>query len=205
MFQFDLNQEPLTNQELKTEQQKLKVIRKEYIKYSCISDVFHTFIFISLYFGQMLSGTAVMVAVAISTVCALVLATATRRILKPTDRMTMTVIAVGAAAAVALILIQIMHQPLTGSLIATLLTGSIVIVGATLGRRIKAVMVAVEDLKQIVDDDHAQQELATLCQQFPHLADYREQAASYLRPTLTYGELKAMRSWAESQALSNGS
>ncbi len=200
MFQFDLNQEPLTNQELKTEQQKLKAIRKEHIKYSCISDVFHTFIFIDLYFGQMLSGTAVMVAVAISTVCALVLATATRRILKPTDCMTMAVIAVGAAVAVALILIQAMHQPISGSLIATLLTGSIVIVGATLGRRIKAVMVAIEDLKQIIEDDHAQQELANLCQQFPPLEDYREQAASYLRPTLTYGELKAMRSWAEKAA-----
>ncbi len=112
----------------------------------------------------------------------------------------MAVIAVGAAVAVALILIQAMHQPIPGSLIATLLTGSIVIVGATLGRRIKAVMVAIEDLKQIIEDDHAQQELANLCQQFPPLEDYREQAASYLRPTLTYGELKAMRSWAEKAA-----
>ncbi|RLB72833.1 MAG: hypothetical protein DRH07_03520 [Deltaproteobacteria bacterium] len=197
MFQFDLSQEPLTNLELKTEQQKLKVIRKQQIKYSCISDVFHTFIFIALYFGQMLSGTAVMVAVAISTVSALILAMSRRRIRKTSDRITMAILAVGAAVAVAVILIQMLQQPLTGSLIAILLTGSIVIVGATLGRQIKEVMVAIEDLKQIGDDEQAQQELVSLCRQFPPLAQYREQAASYLRPTLTYGELKAMRNWTE--------
>ena len=197
MFQFDLSQEPLTNLELKTEQQKLKVIRKQQIKYSCISDVFHTFIFIALYFSQMLSGTAVMVAVAISTVSALILAMSRRRIRKTSDRITMAILAVGAAVAVAVILIQMLQQPLTGSLIAILLTGSIVIVGATLGRQIKEVMVAIEDLKQIGDDEQAQQELVSLCRQFPPLAQYREQAASYLRPTLTYGELKAMRNWTE--------
>ena len=197
MFQFDLSQEPLTNLELKTEQQKLKVIRKQQIKYSCISDVFHTFIFIALYFGQMLSGTAVMVAVAISTVSALILAMSRRRIRKTSDRITMAILAVGAAVAVAVILIQMLQQPLPGSLIAILLTGSIVIVGATLGRQIKEVMVAIEDLKQIGDDEQAQQELVSLCRQFPPLAQYREQATSYLRPTLTYGELKAMRNWSE--------
>ncbi len=197
MFQFDLSQEPLTTPELKTEQQKLKVIRKQQIKYSCISDVFHTFIFIALYFGQMLSGTAVMVAVAISTVSALILAMTNRRSRKASDRITMAILAVGAAVAVAVILIQMLQQPLPGSLIAILLTGSIVIVGATLGRQIKEVMVAIEDLKQIGDDERAQQELVSLCRQFPPLAQYREQAASYLRPTLTYGELKAMRNWTE--------
>ena len=112
MFQFDLSQEPLTTPELKTEQQKLKVIRKQQIKYSCISDVFHAFIFIALYFGQMLSGTAVMVAVAISTVSALVLAMTKRHILKVSDRITMALLAVGAAVAVAVILIQLLQQPL---------------------------------------------------------------------------------------------
>ena len=109
----------------------------------------------------------------------------------------MALLAVGAAVAVAVILVQLLQQSLPGSLIATLLTGSIVIVGATLGRQIKEVMVAIEDLKQIGDDEQAQQELINLCRQFPPLAQYRELAASYLRPTLTYGELKAMREWAE--------
>ena len=87
------------------------------------------------------------------------------------------------------------NNPLTGSIIAGLLTASIVVVGATLGQKIKKVLVSSEELKSIVDDPHAQKELKALCQQFPALEEYRQQAASYLRPTLTYGELKAMRKW----------
>jgi TusA-related sulfurtransferase len=193
IYQFDLTQEPLTNQELKTEREKLKIIRKEQIKYSCISDVLHTFVFIALYFSQILSGYAVLVAVGISTGCALMIATATRNPSKPTNSITILLSAVGAATTVVVLLTLQMQQTLTGSIIAGLLTASIVIVGATLGRRIKKVLISGEELKSIVDDPHAQQELKALCQQFPELEEYRQQAASYLRPTLTYGELKAMR------------
>ncbi len=195
MYQFDLTQEPLTNLELKSEQEKIKAIRKEQIKYSCISDVLHSFGFIALYFSQILSGYAILVAIGISTGCALIVATATRSPFKPNNLVTVVAIAIGAAAAVIIVLLTQMQQPFTGSIIAGLLTVSIVIVGATLGQKIKKVMVAGEDLKSIVDDPHAQQEIATLCQQFPALEEYRQQAASYLRPTLTYGELKAMRQW----------
>ncbi len=197
MYQFDLTQEPLTNLELKTERENLKVIRKEQIKYSCISDVSHSFIFIALYFNQILSGSAVLAAIGLSTICALGVATVTRKPSKLSNRIAVSIIAVGAAAAVAIILVIMMKQPLSGSLIAGLLTGSIIVVGGTLGRKIKNVLIAIEDLKSISDDVHAQQELAALCQQFSKLADYRELATSYLRPTLTYGELKAMRNWTE--------
>lgn len=101
--------------------------------------------------------------------------------------------AIAAATAVIVVLTTQMQQPRTGSFIAGLLTVSIVIVGATLGRRIKKVLISSEELKSIIDDPHAQQEMNTLCQQFPELQEYRQQAASYLRPTLTYGELNAMR------------
>ncbi len=195
IYQFDLTQEPLTNLELKTEREKLKIIRKEQIKYSCISDVLHTFIFIALYFGQVLSGYAVLVAVGISTGCALIVATATRSPSKPTNSIAMLLSAIGAATTVAVLLTIQMQQPLTGSIIAGLLTASIVVVGATLGQKIKKVLVSSEELKSIIDDPHAQQELKALCQKFPALEEYRQQAASYLRPTLTYGELKAMRKW----------
>ena len=197
MYQFDLTQEPLTNLELKSEQEKIKAIRKEQIKYSSISDVLHTFGFIALYFSQILSGYAVLVAIGISTGCALIVATATRSLFKPNNLLTVVAIAIGAAAAVTIVLLTQMQQPLTGSIIAGLLTVSIVIVGATLGQKIKKVMVAGEDLKPIIDDPHAQQEITILCQQFPALEEYRQQAASYLRPTLTYGELKAMRQWSQ--------
>ena len=195
IYQFDLTQEPLTNLELKEEREKLKGIKQEQIKYSCISDVLHTFIFIALYFGQVLSGYAVLVAVGISTGCALIVATATRSPSKPTNSIAMLLSAIAAATTVAVLLTIQMQQPLTGSIIAGLLTASIVIVGATLGRRIKKVLISGEELKSIVDDPHAQQELKALCQQFPALEEYRQQAVSYLRPTLTYGELKAMRKW----------
>lgn len=193
IYQFDITREPLTNLELRSEREKLQVIRKEQIKYSCISDVLHTFIFIALYFSQILSGYAVLFAIGISTGCALIIATATRSPFKPTNRAAMLVTAIGAATAVAVLLTMQLQQPLVGSIIAGLLTASIVVVGATLGRRIKKVLISGEELKTMVDDPHAQQELTALCQQLPELEEYRQQATSYLRPTLTYGELKAMR------------
>jgi hypothetical protein len=193
MFQFDLTQEPFTNVELKEQQNKVKEQRKELIKYSCISDVFHSFIFIALYFGQMLSGYAILAAVGLSTVCAIILATATGNKLGRGDILSAIIIALGAASAVVFILYLTMQQPLSGSIIAGFLTGSIILVGATLGRKIKQVMTLAEDLKPIIDDDSAQQELAELCRNTPSFAEYREQAACYLRPQLTYGELKAMR------------
>ena len=197
MYQFDLTQEPLTNLELKSEQEQLKTIRKEQIKYSCISDVLHTFVFIALYFSQVLTGYAVLIAIGISTGCALVVATANRSPFKSNNLVTRAVMAIGAASAVSTILLTRMQQPLSGSIIAGVLTVSIVTVGATLGQKIKKVMVSGEDLKPIIDDPHAQQEIAVLCRQFTALEEYRQKAASYLRPTLTYGELKAMRQWNE--------
>lgn len=198
MFQFDLTQEPLTNVELKELQKKAKASRKELIKYSCISDVFHAFIYIALYFSQMLSGYAILAAVGLSTVCAIIIATATRSKLDRGDILSAIIIAFGAASAVVFILHLTMHQPLSGSIIAGILSGSIVIVGATLGRKIKQVMTLAEDLKPIIDDTLAQRELSDLCRKHPALSDYREQASRYLRPQLTYGELKKMRDYARS-------
>ena len=195
MFQFDLNREPLTSVELKEEQNKVKGMRKELIKYSCISDVFHAFLFIALYFSQMLSGYAIMAAVGLSTVCAIILATATKSRLNRSEIFSATIIAAATAVAVIFILNLTMHQPLSGSIFAGLLAGSIVVVGATLGRKIKQIMTLAEELKPVIEDLQAQNEIANLCRKHPFLNNYREQAASYLRPQLTYGELKAMRHW----------
>jgi len=206
MFQFDLTQEPLTDRELKEEQKKVKEKRKELIKYSCISDVFHAFIFIAIYFAQMLSGYAIMAAVGLSTVCAIILATATRSKLNRGDIFSAVIIAIATAIAVVFILQLAMHQPLAGSVLAGLLAGSIVIVGATLGRKIKQVMTLAEDLKPVTDDLQAQHEIAKLCHKHQILSDYCDQASRYLRPQLTYGELKAMRQWvSDNYARSNGS
>ncbi len=207
MFQFDLNREPLTSVELKEELNKVKEMRKELIKYSCISDVFHAFLFIALYFAQMLSGYAIMAAVGLSTLCAIILATATKSRLNRGDIFSAGIIAAATSVAVIFILNLTMHQPLSGSILAGLLSGSIVMVGATLGRKIKQVMTLAEDFKTLIDDPQAQREIADLCKDHPFLNDYRERAASYFRPQLTYGELKAMRRWVQNDpyARSNGS
>jgi len=171
MFQFDLTHDPLTSVELKEEQRKVKEMRKELIKYSCISDVFHAFLFIALYFSQMLSGYAIMAAVGLSTVCAIILATATKSKLNRGDIFSAAIIAVTTTIAVIFILKLTMHQPLSGSIIAGLLAGSIVIIGATLGRKIKKIMTLAEDFKPVNDDPPAQHEIAELCHQYQFLND----------------------------------
>ncbi|MCF6266130.1 MAG: hypothetical protein L3J57_06250 [Desulfuromusa sp.] len=199
MFHFDITKEPLSNPELKAELQSLKKIRKELIKYSCISDVLHAFVFIGLYFSQFLSGYAVLVAVVLSTVFALFLATIPRQSLKLPDRIAIGTIALGTAVATFLIINVSMQQPLTGSLVAGLTAGSIVIVGATLGRKIKDILLSIESVKAIPEDTVAQQELNYLCRKYPQLDEYREQATQNLRPHLSYGELAAMKKWMKEQ------
>ncbi len=196
MFHFDLTKEPLTNRELEAELQTLKELRKVQIKYSCSSDVLHAFVFIGLYYSQFLSGYAVLVSVVLSTVVALVLAMTSRDNLKLSDQIAIGFLSLGTAIATFMTLTMAMNEPFAGSLVAGLTTGSIVIVGATLGRQIKRVMAAIEAMKPIIDDGIARQEIMVLCRDFPDLDDYRELAAQYLRPHLTYGELAAMRKWA---------
>lgn len=200
MFHFDIESEPLTNLELKVELQKLKDVRKVQIKYSCISDVLHAFIFIALYFNHFLSGYAILVAVALSTVVALLLATVVRQSLIAADLLTIGMFSVGTAAVTGTILIKIMNESYLGSLIAALAAGSIVIVGATLGRKIKKVLTAIESMKPIIDDNLSSQKVMALCHKFPELDKYRQSAVQYLRPHLTYGELEAMEKWAEKGA-----
>ena len=197
MFQFDITQEPLSYQELKEKLATLKEVRKVQIKYSCISDVFHAFIFIALYFNHFLSGYAVLVAVGLSTVVAIILATTRRENLQLADKIAISSLSLGVTVATTLILIMAMKETLTGALVAGLASGSIVVIGATLGQKIKRVMSAIEEMKPILEDGIARQELMTLCRQFPKLDAYRESAAQNLRPHLTYGELSAMRKWSE--------
>jgi hypothetical protein len=198
-FHFAIDTDPLTTGELNAELDKLKQIRKTQIKQSCISDVLHAFVFIALYFYQMLSGYAVLAAVGISTVPAILLATLLRNPLSLKDFFVITMMALGGSSATLLVLWQVMLQPLPGSLIAACATASIVVVGATLGRNIKQVMSAIEELKPISNDEAAVNELRALCGQYPELEQYRSAAAQNLRPHLTYGELAAMRQWQQRQ------
>ncbi|PLX97983.1 MAG: hypothetical protein C0622_11960, partial [Desulfuromonas sp.] len=65
--------------------------------------------------------------------------------------------------------------------------------GATLGRKVKAVMEMIDAMKPIIDDQFADIEIGVICRNFPELEHYRAQAAMNLRPHLTYAELEAMR------------
>ena len=202
MFSFDLTQEPLTNLELKAELQLLKQQRKTQIKQSCISDVLHAVIFIGLYFGQFLTGYATLAAVAISTVVAVSIATTSDNQDKLTDWLAIVALASATIIGTSAILYFSMTQPLVGSIIAGIATGSIVIVGATFGRKVKQVMVAIEAMKPIIDD-LSRQELMFLCGKFPALEEYRETAKQNLRPHLTSGELTAMQQWARNNSTSS--
>ncbi len=195
MFVFDLSNDPPTAVEIKAALETLKSQRRTQIKHSCISDVLHAFIFIGLYFNHSLSGYAILVAVSLSTIFAVILATATRQTLQLSDRLAIALIVLGSTIATIIILLVAMKQPLPGSLVAGITGGSIVLVGATLGRKIKNVMVAIEHMKPITEDDSARQELMVLCREFPEFNQYRELAAQNLRPNLTYGELNAMKKW----------
>ena len=197
MLNIDLSQEPLTFQELHTELELLKKLRKAQIKYSCISDVAHAFVFISLYFSHFLRGYSVLIAVAMSTVVAVIMATMIRQSLRLTDWIIISAFSLGTACATTLVLFSMMQEELGGSLVAGIAAGSIVIVGATLGRKIKQVMLTIDGLKPITEDEQARNELASLCRQYPELEEYRQQAALNLRPNLTYLELQAMRNWAD--------
>lgn len=194
MFEFDLTKEPLTTSELEALISSFKKTRTQQIKHSCISDVLHAFFFIGLYYGGVLGGYPILVAVAISTVVAIGMAMLKNR---PSiaDKVKISAVAVAAAAAVFSVLHIKMAAELVGSLLAAIPAVSIVLVGSTLGRNVKAVMTAIEDLKTIRDDEISEAEIKSLCRIYPELEAYRESATLNLRPHLTYGELNAMRRW----------
>ena len=200
MFSFDLTKEPLTNLELKAELCVLKQQRKTQIKQSCVSDVLHAVVFIWLYFGQLLSGYATLAAVTISTVVAVSIATTSDNKDKLADWLAIITLASATIIGTSTILYFSMTQPLVGSIIAGITTGSIVIVGATFGRKVKQVLVAIEAMKPIIDDDLSRQELMFLCSQNPELEEYRQTATINLRPNLTYGELTAMQQWVKNNS-----
>ncbi|WP_139167548.1 hypothetical protein [Desulfuromusa kysingii] len=157
----------------------------------------HAFVFITLYFNHFLSGYAITAAVMLSTVIALLLATGNRQAFKRSEIIIISVACLGTIMTTLMLLNMGMKQSFTGSLIAALASGSIVVIGATLGRKIKTVMTTIESMRSIVDDNIAKQKLMALCRQFPELDHYREVATQYLRPHLAYGELTAMQEWAE--------
>lgn len=199
MIDFDVTGEPLSTPELQIAVQEIKSARKQLVKYSCISDVLHAFVFIALYFSGSLGGLAILTAVGISTLVAVAMALVRDKGALTTGLFFATVISVITAGAIYATLTTYCTSALPGTSMASLLGASIVIIGSTLGRQVKRVLIALEETKSIVDDQVAVQELADLCRAHETLSTYRERAVMNLRPHLTYGELKAMREWAARQ------
>ncbi len=197
MFYFDGHCEPPTAFELRDVQNKLKSKKKQQLIYSCLSDLIHGLLFWGLYYFDLLSGRATLTAVIFASVCALALANSVHQPLSRSDKLSIGATGIGMLFANLLLLIWWLKQPIYPSTVASLAGCSIVFIGAHLGCKVKHVIHDLEDLKPVYDDCPAKQELANMTSRFPEVATYREQARQILRPNLTYGELKAMRSWCE--------
>jgi len=195
MHRFDLTLDPPTSQELDSALAELKKQRSKLMIRSCISDGIHIVLLLLLYFGNFLSGPALLVLISLSLVIAIILATATRESLFFSDLIAIAVTIVTTATAATLILAITMNQPWGAAIVAGLLAGTIVTAGTVLGRALKKIIFAIEQLKLIPADDPLLEELGIFCQRYPVVRHYREQASRNLRPHLTYGELFAMRDW----------
>ncbi len=144
-----------------------------------------------------------MVAVGISTVTAITMAMLKSQ-RNTAGHVKTTVVAIGAGILIFCTLHITMETSILGSIVAAVIGLSIVIVGATLGRNVKVVTKALENMKTFQDDEDAQHELIRLCHEHPELEEYRELAAQNLRPHLTYGELSAMRQWSKNKKFRSG-
>lgn len=205
MYDFDLTDDPPTSQDLATAMADLKQRRSKLMIRSCLSDGAHLLILLLLYFGEFLSGRSILVLVALSLVVAIVLATSTRESLLFSDLIAIAITIFATSAATILLLAIGMSQPWGASILAGLIAGSIVTSGTILGRALKAIMFTIEQMKPIPVDDPAFEELNILCQRYPELRHYREQASRNLRPHLTYGEIFAMREWHQHHLMRNPS
>jgi len=195
MIVFDINQPPPTRQELAAEKTELAAEKKRLIRLSLVCDLCHGLFFLGLFMSDLLSGYALLAAIGLGTIVAVALASTLKKQLRNTDMALVALVATGVIVAAYTILTEVMAEKLLASLLASLAAGSIVIAGAVIGRKFFHVFTGLENLRNVAEDEYAEQELLALCQQYPALEDYRQQAREILRPNLTFGELQAMQEW----------
>ncbi|NOY13210.1 MAG: hypothetical protein GXP51_05870 [Deltaproteobacteria bacterium] len=195
MLTFNINQPPPIHRELKAEKQRLTIRKKQLIKYSIISDGAHGTALLCLYLTDLLNGLGLLAVVGLGTVIAVVLATTLKKQLRTADLLTVASVAVATAFAVGGMVHGLPDATVAGSLLAGLLTGSIVFTSSLIGRQMLQVFTAIEQLKSLAESEIAEQEMLQLCRENPDLEEYRQQARQILRPNLTFGELQAMRDW----------
>lgn len=196
MLTFDIKQSPPTRQELDAEKQRLILFKKQLIRQSFFSDGIHGGVLLLLYLSDLLTGYGLMAVIGLGTVIAVVLATSLKK-LKAADLMTVAFVAVATGFAVGGTVYGFPDETVIGSVLAGLITGSIIMFSTLIGRWLLRVFSGLDQLQMLVDHEGAEQEMLQLCREHPLLEEYRQQALQILRPNLTVGELQSMRDWAK--------
>lgn len=192
MLIFDINQSPPTHQEIEAEKKRLSLFKRQLMRQSIISDGLHCGVLLLLYYFEMLSGYGLLAVIGLGTVIAVVLATSLKK-LRAADLMTVAFVAIAAAFAAGGTVYGLPGDTVIGSVLAGIITGSIVMFSTLIGRWILRVFNGLEQLKSLADHENSEQEMLQLCRENPQLEDYRQQALQILRPNLTFGELQSMR------------
>jgi len=192
MLTFNISNAPPTRQEIDAEHERLKNFKKQLINQSIISDCFHGGALLLLYFTDIISGYGLLAILGLGTVIAVILASSLQK-LRAADLMTVAFVAIAAAFAVGGTVQGLPGGSVLGSVLAALITGSIIMFSTLIGRMMLRVFNGLEDLKSLAEFEDYEQEMLQLCREHAHLEAYRQQARDILRPNLTFGELKAMR------------
>lgn len=192
MLTFDITKDPPTRHELDAEKLRLAQFKKQLIKQSVLSDSVHGGALLLLYLFDLLTGYGLLTVIGLGTVIALVLATSLKK-LKAADLMTVAFVAIAAACAVGGTVYGFPNETVLGSVLAGIITGSIIMFSTLIGRWLLRAFNGLEQLKSLADYEDAEREMLHLCRNNPLLEDYRQQALEILRPNLTFGELQSMR------------
>jgi len=192
MLTFDINQSPPTHNEIDAEEKRLSALKKLLIRQSIISDCCHGSALLLLYLTDILSGFGLLAIIGLGTLLAVILATSMKK-LRAADLMTVAFVAIAAAFAVGGTVMGLPGGSVLGSVLAGIITGSIIMFSTLIGRMLLRVFNGLESIKSLAGHEEAEQEMLQLCRHYPHLEAYRQQAREILRPNLTFGELQSMR------------
>ena len=195
MLVFDITLPPPSRQDLDREKCRLSAYKKRRLGLALASDVVHFFAFLLIYYFGPIGALPLFGAYGLATLFAMILAIYRKGSLGFKEP---TLVSIGAAlvmASIIWIFQDILGAGIPVAVLTGLTAGSMVIAGAIIGCQLLQVQLNLEALKPIADDELAVQELAALCDHYPQLSHYRQEARSILRPNLTQGELQAMRDW----------
>ena len=115
-----------------------------------------------LYFTDIISGYGLLAILGLGTVIAVILASSLQK-LRAADLMTVAFVAVAAAFAVGGTVQGLPGGSVLGSVLAALITGSIIMFSTLIGRMMLRVFNGLEDLKSLAEFEDYEQEMLQLC------------------------------------------